>query len=162
MTDWIEPPSFSEVPLHSTKNHACMPMLQGYDVQMHMVAPTVVRVRNGGVLNIPICARAILPVIENPEQPRFVATNTRTGKVYRGIAFDYKTPPLPGVEVDPIPRKPTPNPIPIPPDMTITTQFTTDLARSVQLPATPGIYEVYLQAEDLKSNTVTIEVQSED
>jgi len=43
--------------------------------------------------------------------------------------------------------------------MTVETRFTTDMAGVLHLPATPATYEVYIEAEDVKSNTVTIEVE---
>ena len=81
-TDWIEPATFASVPSHSQKEHACMPPLQGYDAQMRIAAPSRVKIRDGNTLTIPICARGILPVVDNPQLPRFVAVDTRTGKVY--------------------------------------------------------------------------------
>ncbi len=78
-----------------------MPPLQGYDAQMRIAAPSRVKIRDGNTLTIPICARGILPVVDNPQLPRFVAKDTRTGKVYRGVAFNYVRPKLPNVSVDP-------------------------------------------------------------
>ena len=78
-TDWIEPATFASVPSHSQKEHACMPPLQGYDAQMRIAAPTRVTIRDGSTLTIPVCARGILPVVDDPQLPRFVAVDTRTG-----------------------------------------------------------------------------------
>ncbi|MFF7396283.1 hypothetical protein ACFZAI_07505 [Achromobacter sp. NPDC008082] len=158
-TDWIEPATFASVPSHSQKEHACMPPLQGYDAQMRIAAPTRVTIRDGSTLTIPVCARGILPVVDNPQLPRFVAVDTRTGKVYRGIAFNYVRPKLPNVSVDPSEGAPPPK-IPLPPGMTVETRFTTDMAGVLHLPATPATYEVYIEAETVKSNTVTIEVEA--
>ncbi|MCF7766798.1 MAG: hypothetical protein E2602_11510 [Achromobacter sp.] len=157
-TDWIEPATFASVPPHSQQEHACMPPLQGYDAQMRIAAPSRVKIRDGNTLTIPICARGILPAVENPQLPRFVAVDTRSGKVYRGVAFDYVRPKLPNVAVDPS-KGPTPPKIALPPGMTVETRFTTDMAGVLHLPATPATYEVYIEAEDVKSNTVTIEVE---
>mgnify|MGYP001057347684 CR=1 FL=1 len=158
-TDWIEPATFASVPSHSQQEHACMPPLQGYDAQMRIAAPSRVKIRDGNTLTIPICARGILPAVDNPQLPRFVAVDTRSGKVYRGIAFNYARPKLPNVAVDPS-NGPKPPRIALPPGMTVETRFTTDMAGVLRLPATPATYEVYIEAENVKSNTVTIEVES--
>ncbi|WP_191579492.1 MULTISPECIES: hypothetical protein [Achromobacter] len=158
-TDWIEPASFASVPTHSQQEHACMPPLQGYDAQMRIAAPSRVKIRDGSTLTIPICARGILPVIDNPQLPRFVAKDTQTGKVYRGVAFNYVRPKLPNVSVDPREGGPRPPKMALPPGMTVETRFTTDMAGVLHLPATPATYEVYIEAEDVKSNMVTIEVE---
>lgn len=159
-TDWIEPATFASVPSHSRAEHACMPPLLGYDAQMRIAAPTRVRVRDGRTLTIPVCARGILPATDTPQLPRFVAVDTRTGKVYRGVAFNYTRPKLPNVSVDPS-EGPPPKKHPLPPGLTVETRFTTDMAGVLHLPATPATYEVYIEAESLKSNTVTIEVEAE-
>lgn len=42
--------------------------------------------------------------------------------------------------------------------MSVGTQFSTDLAARAGLPASPAKYEVYVESNGLRSNTVTIEV----
>lgn len=156
--DWIEPADFASVPLHSTAEHACMPPLQGYDAQLRITAPTKVRIRADHPLAIPVCARGILPAVEDPQKPGFVAKDVKSGKVYRGIAFDYSRPPLENVEVDPTEPRPFKK-VPLPPGLTIETRFSTDMVRTLNLPTRPANYEVYIEVDGIRSNQVNIEVE---
>ncbi len=157
-TDWTEPASFATVPIDSMREHACMPANQGYDDQLNIAAPTRVRPQAPGVLVIPVCARGIVPAVQNPALPRIVATDVRTKQVFEGVAFEYKLKPRPGVEVDTIPGSRPPRGQPVTPGMSVGTQFSTDLAARTGLPAEPATYEVYVESNGVRSNTVQVEV----
>ncbi|WP_454675424.1 hypothetical protein [Achromobacter pestifer] len=159
-SDWTDPASFASVQIDSMRDHACMPATQGYDEQLQIAAPARVWLRPPGVLVIPVCARGIVPAVQHPSLPRIVATDLETQKVYDGVAFEYKLPTQPGVEVDTIPSSRPPRGRPVAPGMSVGTQFSTDAAARAKLPAHPATYEVYVEANGLRSNTVKIEVQA--
>ena len=48
----------------------------------------------------------------------------------------------------------------ISPGISVGTQFSADLAAQVGLPKEPAKYEVYIESNGVRSNTVTIEVQA--
>lgn len=157
-SDWTEPASFASVPINSMRDHACMPANDGYDEQLHIAAPARVWPRGPGVLVIPVCVRGIVPAVQHPTLPRIVATDLETRKAYDEVAFEYKLPTRPGVEVDTIASSRPPRGKPVAPGMSVGTQFSTDLAARAGLPASPAKYEVYVESNGLRSNTVTIEV----
>ncbi|WP_447921877.1 hypothetical protein [Achromobacter aegrifaciens] len=159
-TDWIDPPSFATAPIGTVRDHACIPPNQGSDDQLNIAAPARVRPQASGALVIPVCAHGIIPVSQNQKLPRFVAVNTQTQAVYEGVAYEYKPRKRPGVEVDEIPSSRPPKGIPISPGISVGTQFSTDLAAQVQLPKDPAVYEVYIESNGVRSNTVKIEVQA--
>lgn len=159
-TDWIDPPSFATAPIGTVKDHACIPPNHGSDDQLNIAAPARVRPQDSGALVIPVCAQGIIPVSQNQKLPRFVAVNTQTKAVYEGVAYEYKPRKRPGVEVDVIPSSRPPKGIPINPGTSVGTQFSTDLAAQVQLPKDPAVYEVYIESNGVRSNTVKIEVQA--
>lgn len=160
-TDWIDPPAFATAPIGTVRDHACIPPNQGSDDQLNIAAPARVRPQASGALVIPVCAQGIIPVSQNQKLPRFVAVDTLTGKTYEGVAYEYKRrSPPPGVEVDEIASSRPPKGIPISPGISVGTQFSTDLAAQVGLPKEPAKYEVYIESNGVRSNTVTIEVQA--
>ncbi|CAB3928408.1 hypothetical protein [Achromobacter anxifer] len=159
-TDWIDPPSFATAPIGTVNDHACIPPNHGSDDQLNIAAPARVRPQDSGALVIPVCAQGIIPVSQNQKLPRFVAVNTQTKAVYEGVAYEYKPRKRPGVEVDVIPSSRPPKGIPINPGTSVGTQFSTDLAAQVQLPKDPAVYEVYIESNGVRSNTVKIEVQA--
>lgn len=160
-TDWTDPPAFATAPIGTVRDHACIPPNRGSDDQLNIAAPARVRPQASGALVIPVCAHGIIPVSQNQKLPRFVAVDTQTQAVYEGIAYEYKRPaPPPGVEVDTIPGSRPPKGIPINPGISVGTQFSTDLAAQAKLPTTPATYEVYIESNGVRSNTVTIEVQA--
>ncbi|MNN81422.1 hypothetical protein D3C81_1982470 [compost metagenome] len=99
-----------------------------------------------------------MPAVQHPTLPRIVATDLETRKAYDEVAFEYKLPTRPGVEVDTIASSRPPRGKPVAPGMSVGTQFSTDLAARAGLPASPAKYEVYVESNGLRSNTVTIEV----
>ncbi len=160
-TDWTDPPAFATAPIGTVRDHACIPPNHGSDDQLNIAAPVRVRPQASGALVIPVCAQGIIPVSQNQKLPRFVAINTQTKAVYEGVAYEYKRPsPPPGVEVDTIPGSRPPKGIPISPGISVGTQFSTDLAAQAKLPNAPAVYEVYIESNGVRSNTVTIEVQA--
>lgn len=159
-SDWTDPATFASVPINSMRDHACMPANDGYDEQLHLAAPARVWPQAPGVLVIPVCARGIVPAVQHPALPRIVATDLETRKVYEGVAFEYKLPTRPGVEVDTIASSRPPRGQPVAPGMSVGTQFSADLAARAGLPANPATYEVYVEANGLRSNTVKVEVQA--
>lgn len=160
-TDWIDPPAFATAPIGTVRDHACIPPHQGSDDQLNIAAPARVRPQASGALVIPVCAQGIIPVSQNQKLPRFVAIDTLTGRTYEGVAYEYKRrSPPPGVEVDEIASSRPPKGIPISPGISVGTQFSTDLAAQVGLPKEPAKYEVYIESNGVRSNTVTIEVQA--
>lgn len=159
-TDWIDPPSFATAPIGTVRDHACIPPNHGSDDQLNIAAPARVRPQASGALVIPVCAQGIIPVSQNQKLPRFVAVNTQTKAVYEGVAYEYKPRKRPGMEVDEIPGSRPPKGIPISPGISVGTQFSTDLAAQVQLPKDPAVYEVYIESNGVRSNTVKIEVQA--
>jgi len=160
-TDWTDPPAFATAPIGTVRDHACIPPNRGSDDQLNIAAPARVRPQASGALVIPVCAQGIIPVSQNQKLPRFVAVDTQTKAVYEGVAYEYKRPsPPPGVEVDTLPGSRPPKGIPISPGISVGTQFSTDLAAQAKLPTTPATYEVYIESNGVRSNTVTIEVQA--
>lgn len=159
-TDWIDPPSFATAPIGTVRDHACIPPNRGSDDQLNIAAPARVRPQASGALVIPVCAQGIIPVSQNQKLPRFVAVNTQTKAVYEGVAYEYKPRKRPGMEVDEIPSSRPPKGLPISPGISVGTQFSTDLAAQVQLPKDPAVYEVYIESNGVRSNTVKIEVQA--
>lgn len=159
-TDWTDPPSFATAPIGTVRDHACIPPNHGSDDQLNIAAPARVRPQASGALVIPVCAHGIIPVSQNQKLPRFVAVNTQTKAVYEGVAYEYKPASRPGVDVDVIPSSRPPKGIPISPGISVGTQFSTDLAAQTNLPREPATYEVYIESNGVRSNTVTIEVQA--
>lgn len=160
-TDWTDPPAFATAPIGTVLDHACIPPNHGSDDQLNIAAPARVRPQATGALVIPVCAQGIIPVSQDQKLPRFVAVDTQTRAVYEGVAYEYKRrPPRAGVEVDEIPGSRPPKGIPISPGISVGTQFSTDLAAQVGLPREPAKYEVYIESNGVRSNTVTIEVQA--
>ncbi|MCY1518054.1 hypothetical protein D9M68_527600 [compost metagenome] len=160
-TDWIDPPAFATAPVGTTREHACMPANRAdSDPQLHLAGPRRVTLQAADKLVVPVCARGIIPVTTNMPPPAVVATDKATGKVYRGIAYQRKRPQPRGMDIDIAPGSVPPRDTPIEPGVSVGTQFSTDVAAAAGLPKQEAVYEVYVEANGLRSNAVTIEVRA--
>jgi hypothetical protein len=130
------------------------------DPQLHLAGPRRVTLQAAGKLVVPVCARGIIPVTTNMPPPAIVATDKATGKVYRGIAYQRKRPQPRGMDIDIAPGSVPPRDTPIEPGVSVGTQFSTDVAAAAGLPKQEAVYEVYVEANGLRSNAVTIEVRA--
>jgi hypothetical protein len=160
-TDWIDPPAFATAPVGTTREHACMPANRDdSEPQLHLAGPSRVSLRAADKLVVPVCARGIIPVSTNMPPPAVVATDKATGKIYRGIAYQRKRPQPRGMDVDIAPGSVPPRDTPIDAGVSVGTQFSTDVAAAAGLPQREAVYEVYVEANGLRSNAVTIEIQA--
>ncbi len=155
---------WKNVPLNENKPCACSPTSPGVDWRGIVVnAPKKVHFKAGQVIDdfgafaaVPLCVYYMLDVPSEPvhESYRITATDTGTGKVYRGdiTTLDY------GIEV-PAPTELMPDTSrPDPTGSASGGYMNPNLTDFVPIPQTSATYEVYLSFRGFKSNKVTIQL----
>ncbi len=154
---------FLNAPLNSYERNACSPKKpddpawRGILIQAPervVFKPGVKVGEHGAFAAIPVCgvymADVPFPIVE--DVLKLVATDKRTGKTYSGPIIELDTSPqVPPPAAPPLTKKDVEG-------MASGKYFNPNLADYVRLPASPAIYDVYVELRGIRSNTVTIEV----
>lgn len=158
----IEPRNFENIPLNSYEPSECSPESPGPSWRgMVIRAPERVTFEkgressiDGAFAAIPICGYYLIEYSQMPEAQamRFVATDIGTGIRYFGDLL----------EQDESPEEPEPDDEPADPEelegMASGGYFNSNLAHYVELPEASGLYDVYVEWGETRSNVVRIEV----
>jgi hypothetical protein len=160
----MDPKEFLDVPLNVKKRHRCSPSNEDPNWRGVLIrAPAQVRFKEGERVGdygafaaIPVCGFFFMDIRLPPPDPmKLVAVDRRTKQVFSA----------PIIELDPSPVIPPPSQRPVLPQdvkgMAGGGYFNPNLADYVQLPHISATYDVHIEYEGMKSNTVTIELIKE-
>lgn len=160
MATEIEPSAFASVEVNVEGPVDCTPQRPSSPGWTGVLLNAPDRVKSDGKppIVVPLCVRAVLPVIVPAPPMTIVAIDRATGTRYTGPAF---SPPPPDQPDDSVP-----NPTPPPPraqheveGMTAEIAFTADLVGSTRIPA-EGVFDVYIERGEITSESVTVEIQT--
>lgn len=153
---------FEKIPIGELGPNACSPMPPGAAFKGILIdAPTEVAFkkgqrfgRSGAFARVPICGFYRLSPASPPkpgtilEAMKLVAVDLETGQRYVGAMID----PDPA---EPPPPRPAPSRAALA-NVTVSGYFNPNLVEYVPLPARPAAYQVHVELDDMKSNTVKI------
>lgn len=155
----IEPSVFASVEVNIEGPVDCTPPRPSSPEWTGILLSAPDRVRSDGTpsLVVPLCVRAVLPVIVPAPPMTIVAIDRAKGTRYTGPAFPH---PLPEQADDS-----TPNPMPPPlraqhevEGMTAEIAFTADLVGSTKIPG-DGVFDVHIERGGITSEPVAVEIE---
>lgn len=159
----IEPEVFATIDVNAEGHSACTPAKpreagwQGILIN----APTSVAAPAGQQPLVPVCVLAVVPVIApSPPETVIVAIDRSTGARYSGKAFNPPPPESPDDDA-PNPNKRPPRTQDEVSGMTAQIAFTTEIVAALRLPKGDGAYDVHVERGAIRSNTVSIKIQTE-